>query len=290
MTHFTVVLPTTGDRGPLLPLIVGQLQLQSVRDWELFIIGDGVTAETRRMIESLTTGDSRIRFFDHPKHPRRGEIYRHEALQQAAGRHVAYLCDRDLWFHDHLESLAGALEEFDFAHTHRFTVNLDGTLTPGPRCDLERPAHRSFVAKRHSAFGLSSVGHTLAAYRRLPHGWRTTPSDFKTDHYMWMQFLNDPGCRAASVPRPTVLYFHRGEHPGWATARRLEELLLWQGKVATVAGQEAVRSEAMNDLRRPWPRVRHWILSELWWHRSAFLAIRRSLNVVRALSGRRRSW
>ena len=91
----TVLIPTSIDRGPTLALAVDSVLRQTVRDLEVFIIGDGVHEVTREAARSLEKADSRVRFFDHPKHARRGEPYRHEALQEARGRVVCYLCDRD---------------------------------------------------------------------------------------------------------------------------------------------------------------------------------------------------
>ena len=46
----TVVLPTTGDRGPLLPYSVGSILSQTVRNIEVFIMGDGVTVRRVRQL------------------------------------------------------------------------------------------------------------------------------------------------------------------------------------------------------------------------------------------------
>ena len=46
---------------------------QTVRDLEVFIIGDGVHDVTREAARALEKTDPRVRFFDHPKHARRGE-------------------------------------------------------------------------------------------------------------------------------------------------------------------------------------------------------------------------
>src|SRR5882724_7051582 len=112
----TIIIPTSIDRGPTLTLAVESVLRQTVRDLEVFIIGDGVHAVTREAARALEQADARVRFFDHPKHARRGEPYRDEALQTARGRVVCYLCDRDLYLPDHVETMDGLLKEADFAH------------------------------------------------------------------------------------------------------------------------------------------------------------------------------
>ena len=80
--YATVMVPTTAGRGPLLPFSIGSILSQTVRDFELFIMGDGVDEATRRQIHDLMRRDARIRFFDYPKHERRGEPHRHAALAE----------------------------------------------------------------------------------------------------------------------------------------------------------------------------------------------------------------
>lgn len=223
----TVVVPTTGDRGPLLPFSVGSILSQSVADLEVFILGDGVTSETRSLIQDLLQSDPRIRFFDHPKDERRGEQHRHVALKEARGRIVCYLCDRDLMLPHHVEEMLRVLHDRDFGHTLRFDIREDGSLGFRHTVDINHPEDRARLDSARLLAPLSFVGHTLEAYRRLPFGWRTTPTGIETDRYMWTQFLSQAECTTATSTRPTILYFKRGNHPGWPTERRLEELRKW---------------------------------------------------------------
>lgn len=211
----TILLPTTTDRGPLLPLVVGCIQRQTVTDFELFIIGDGVTEATRTVCRQLAAEDSRIRFFDHPKHPRRGEEYRHAALQEAQGRIVLYTCDRDLWLPQHIAQMDHCLQTADFVSGHYYTVLPTGELSS----TLKSTAFEETV--------LSAIGHTLALYRALPQGWATTPARFPTDVYMARKLVQHPTCRPVVNWIPTFLYFKRGNHPGLSTAERYRELHHW---------------------------------------------------------------
>lgn len=277
MTAFTIVLPTTGDRAPTLEPVLRQVQLQSLADWELFVIGDGVDAQTRAVIERWCAQEPRMRFFDHPKHSRRGEVYRHEALLGARGLNVAYLCDRDLWLFDHLETLATALVDRDFAHTGKFGVQRDGSYCYGVDIDLENPAQRLRFEQRPLPVAMSSVAHSLKSYLDLPYGWRTTPKENKTDHYMWRQFLREGQCSGRTVRWPTLLYFNRGDHPGWPSAQRAAELCLWQQRLTSIAAQQQFRSDAMRELARPGNRARQAWRSWLYWHprwRSAYARLR----------------
>lgn len=243
--EFTIILPTTGNRGALLPYSVGSIQNQTIGDFELFIIGDGVTDETRDIIGKLQDEDSRIRFFDHPKNERRGEIYRHRALQEAKGRNVCYLCDRDLMLPNHLETMQQLLKYYNFASTTFINVRENQKLNIWQYIGYFGPASEAKEVKTKAGISLSNACHTLDLYHKLPFGWRTTPKEHYTDIYMWTQFLGHPECNAYSHTEPTVLYFKRGNHPGASVEDREKELVVWSKKITSTTDIARLKEEAL---------------------------------------------
>ncbi len=244
----TVVIPTTTDRGPLLPYSIGSVLRQTIQELEVFVIGDGITEKTRQIVLQLQEKDDRIRLFDHPKHPRRGEEYRHAALQEAKGEIVAYLCDRDLMLPNHLLALYDHLQHYDFVSVNHFDVSRDQQISLGAKHHGYGPVEDMTNPEvTLGAHKLSSIGHTLAAYKALPEGWRTTPQDQATDRYMWRQFLENPGLKVFHDPHPTFLYFKRGGHPGWPTAKRLVELKEWSVVMEDTKRWEEARVKALGN-------------------------------------------
>lgn len=229
-------------RGPVLPYSVGSVLGQTVRDIELFIVGDGVCDETRAVIAELQDADDRIRFFDFPAHPSRGEPNRHEVLTgEATGEIVCYLCDRDLYLPDHVERMSLLLREADFAHTLPFDIRPDDSFRFKSDMDIARPKDRAWILRGwevENGIPLSFAGHTMDLYRRLPHGWRETPPGLYTDIYMWEQILAEPTCRAVSDHRPTVLYYPSYMRRGWSVDQRREELQRWSERMAGQAWKE----------------------------------------------------
>lgn len=238
----TVVVPTTGDRGPLLRYSIGSILQQPVRDIEVFVIGDGVTDDARRAVEALASADSRVRFFDHPKHERRGEPNRHAALKSARGRIVCYLCDRDLMLPNHISRMLDALTRADFAFSLHADLGPDGAFSVRELHDFTGPGDRG---GRRLAIPLSMVAHTMAFYRRLPFGWRTTPADIATDEYMWMQFFDEPDCRAALVPVPTIAYLKWGDYDSEHHLRGIERLYQ---RYITPGGADRYLADLFSDL------------------------------------------
>ena len=111
--------------------------------------------------------------------------------------------------------------------------------------DLASPQCREWLLRPdRNSVSLTGTAHTVAAYRRLPHGWRTTPPDRWPDHYMWQQFLAQPWVRAATAARVTAVQFpsHLDDRAGLPPERRRAELMAWRDQLAT--GEGRARFEA----------------------------------------------
>ena len=224
MTDGTILIPTF-RHAAVVPYAVDSALDQGGVSVEVFVVGDGVEDATRAALEPFL-GDDRVRFFDFPKGARHGELHRHEALREATGRIVCYLSDDDLLLRDHVGGMARLLDDADFAHSLSVRFFPDGGLEYFP-WNFGRRDFQSFTPGRIASIGLTGVAHTLEAYRRLPHGWRTTPPETLTDHYMWQQWVELPGFRAAMSDRLTYLTF---PDPFWGTltdAERAAALADW---------------------------------------------------------------
>lgn len=220
----TVLIPTYADRGPCLRYTVDSILRQTVQDLEVFIMGDGVAETSREIIHELCAADPRVRFFDHPKHARRGEPYRDEALMQhARGEIVCYLTDHDLYLPHHVEVLYVALREADFAHTLVAGVADDEKMVfePLSAFGLE-PACVAEHAEYRDLLPLAFGAHRLDFYRALPQErrWHQTPADWVTDGYFYHNLMTAPGVRMATVHEFTVVYLanalsQRRKQPGY---------------------------------------------------------------------------
>jgi GalNAc5-diNAcBac-PP-undecaprenol beta-1,3-glucosyltransferase len=230
MTLAATVLIPTHDHGPTLLRSVPSVLAQTVEELEVFVIGDGVPDVTREIMVELRS-DERVTFFDHPKGPRHGEVYRHEALAQARGEIVCYLSDDDLWLPGHVAQLQALLADADFAHARPLWIDPDDRPRPW-LVDLSRPFYRELLLSAQNRVPLGSAGHTLELYRRLPAGWRTAPAEIPTDLYMWQQILSVPACRAVSGSETTYLHFPSPARKGWSIEARLAELDTWTTRLS----------------------------------------------------------
>lgn len=232
MVAATVLIPTH-DHGETLRYSIPTALRQTVEDIEIFIVGDAVPDVTRAIVRDFASSDRRVRFFDFPKGPSRGELYRHQVLEEARGEIVCYLFDDDLWLPDHIVVVQELLRDADFAVTLPVVVGSGGEIFAS-FVDLARPLHRRLFTNSRSGTVSepTCAAHTMALYRRLPHGWQTTPPGLAPDKFMWAQCLADPSTIARSSDRPTAIIFRDPPRRGWPLSRRLDELREWSGRLS----------------------------------------------------------
>ncbi len=102
--NVSIILPTY-NRAHYLKEAIESVLTQTYQDWELLIIDDGSTDETRSVAQSYVERDSRISYHYHSNQG--VSAARNVGIQLARGRYVAFLDDDDLW---QPEKLAWQLE------------------------------------------------------------------------------------------------------------------------------------------------------------------------------------
>ena len=226
-----MILPTHNHASTLAAAIESALA-QSVEDFTLVVIGDGVNDDSRWIVDAYTRSDQRVVFIDEPKAPRHGEEIRDRVIRDVQARFIAYHGDDDLLFPKHLETMIESIGEADFVHPLPIFVRADETLQTIPT-DLSRqdcidwhlgPIHRNAVS-------LTGVLHTKAAYLRLPYGWRLTPVGRWTDHYMWQQFFELEGFRAVTASVSTTVKLTSDDRVEWGAEKRGEEAERWWARL-----------------------------------------------------------
>lgn len=211
-----ILLPTTGNRIPQLRVSIASVRQQTHTDWRLVVIGDGIDAETEKYLRGLEEEDSRIECQSHEKSTRRGEDHRHRLIQSLAPDEfpfIAYLCDRDLWFPDHLSLGLRALgtESSGFFAAQGWSMLASGEIYPvqNPVFMWTMPTGLKGNAEYH--YPLSSVIHTRSLYDQTE-GWTETPVGMPTDVYMWRKLLRLPSAKVLSHPLASFCFFRSMEH------------------------------------------------------------------------------
>lgn len=259
----TIVIPTH-NHGPTLRASVTSVLRQTVPDIEVFVIGDGMTEETRDIASEIAKTDQRVTVFDNPKGERHGELYRHAALQSARGRIVCYLSDDDLYFPSHVEHMSELLEDADFAHALASRVEPNGEFAPWI-VDLSISIHRTELLAGRNRNPLSTCAHTLSAYRALAQGWTCAPAGVPTDVFMWSKFIHHPGCRFRGGWRPTVLVFPALDRKTWPLAERARELETWLGQISEKGSADELTTAIYKQVVRASAELEGWAI----WERQA---------------------
>ena len=255
MPRISVLLPTH-EHASTLPYAVRSVQRQGVDDLEILICGDGATEQVRAVVAELMRGDERIRFFDLPKAPARGELNRDYVMRQAKGEFIFHQNDDDLWLPGHVETLERALEEADFVGAIQVNVDTDGKVR-AHYFDLERTEFvtpwldwqpNGFGPWACNGFGPIFVAHRLDAFLRLPEGWVTTAPGLPADQSMWHRFLRQSWCRAKFLRWPVALHFPAPDRQDWGLARRGEELRHWTEIIEAADYAARIWRDIMPDL------------------------------------------
>jgi glycosyltransferase involved in cell wall biosynthesis len=106
MPKVSVIIPTHNRAGLLRQAIASVLR-QSFHDFEIIVVDDASTDETRAAIASQA--DVRIRYFRHDKN-RGGSASRNAGIAHATGEYIAFLDDDDCWLPEKLAAQVRLLD------------------------------------------------------------------------------------------------------------------------------------------------------------------------------------
>ena len=112
MPRVSVLMPTF-RQAAFLRRAIESLRGQSLADWELIVVDDGSPDETQSVL-SRYTADPRVRCRELRQNAGLGAAL-NVAIEEARAPLVAYLPSDDVYYRDHLASLADCLEAFPSA-------------------------------------------------------------------------------------------------------------------------------------------------------------------------------
>lgn len=108
---FSIVIPTYNRAGSILDAINSALN-QDVLDFEIVVVDDGSTDNTRSIIEKRALSDPRLRYI-HQNNAERSRA-RNNGIEQAKGRYICFLDSDDLYLPNHLSTFHSELENRNF--------------------------------------------------------------------------------------------------------------------------------------------------------------------------------
>src|SRR3954447_14715131 len=142
MPLVSVLLPTY-DQANFIGRAIDSLLGQRLADWELIVVDDGSPDHTADGAKPYLA-DPRIRYERLPRNRGLGAALNH-GLGMAAGRYIAYLPSDDVYYADHLATLAAAMEEgavlVNSGLRHHYNRSTLGAV-PGHSLQLVQVMHR----------------------------------------------------------------------------------------------------------------------------------------------------
>jgi glycosyltransferase involved in cell wall biosynthesis len=103
MTRFSVIIPTY-NRAHIIGETLDSILCQSFRDFEIFVIDDGSTDDTSKVLERYS---GRIRYLWQPNS---GPIVaRNRGIAESTGEYIAFLDSDDRWYPGKLEQINKAI-------------------------------------------------------------------------------------------------------------------------------------------------------------------------------------
>lgn len=101
MSKVSIIIPTY-NRADLLIRTVTSVQNQTLKDFELFIIDDGSTDNTKKVVENLAKKDKRIKYL-WQKNSGGAASPKNNAIKYCSGKYITYLDHDDEWLPEKLE-------------------------------------------------------------------------------------------------------------------------------------------------------------------------------------------
>jgi glycosyltransferase involved in cell wall biosynthesis len=151
----TVLMPTY-NRPAYLPQAIASVVRQAFEHWELLVINDG-GRDVRGVVEGF--GDPRISYLEQAENRGKAACL-NLGLERARGRYVAYLDDDDIWYPNHLGTLARALDEhpqLGVAYSDLYAV----VFLKGPRGKRYPLEKRVVICRDFNRLLMFHFNHTL---------------------------------------------------------------------------------------------------------------------------------
>jgi len=290
----SVIIPTF-NRARQVQSALGSVLTQTYRNFEVIVVDDGSTDETKKGVASFIKDQSRagiqIHYIDQPNQGQ--SAARNRGIKEAKGEWIAFLDSDDLWLPGKLERQVEALRQFEGKSwacitDARFVDNLGMDTTSFLRgcrdyegdVGLDYEATQS-LAKMRDPFCVSTLlVHTEVAERA---GWFDASFKYAEDHDFLLRLsLATPICYVNSL----LCMIDQSESPEGSRCRP------WDDPEVRLLGWQLVLEKWLNLNEQLSPDVRKTIMHNLqcvhsaWtnWHLehrkydSAFISVREALG------------
>ncbi len=111
------IITPTWNCGRWIAETIQSVQAQTYTNWEMLIVDDCSTDNTREIVDQFMADDSRIKYFCNEQNSG-AALSRNRALREAKGRWIAFLDSDDLWLPEKLERQIQFMKENNYAFSY----------------------------------------------------------------------------------------------------------------------------------------------------------------------------
>ena len=174
------------NAGAYIEEAIHSVMDQTVTDWELLVLDDGSSDDTRTRVAALAAKDSRIRLLPNEKNLGAANT-RNRGFDLCRGRYVALLDSDDRWMPEKLEKQLLLLEQTGADFSYCSYAIVDGAGEPAKN-DYIVPGNVSFEGLlRENCIGCS----TVVLRREITERYRFNPDFYHEDYVLWLQLTRD---------------------------------------------------------------------------------------------------
>lgn len=207
------VVIATHNRPAALRQALRSVLAQTLQDWETIVIGDACRAETAATVAAF--GDARISYVDLPVNFGEQSGPNNIGFARARGRLVAILNHDDLWFPDHLASMAGWIDATGADVVIARGAIIEPTLMRGDplRTSIYGMGKDGFYDPVVTAgYGSAQMVRRASLSRLGP--WRPASECWCESSQDWLFRAWRKGAVIATMPHLTVLSIFSGQRGG----------------------------------------------------------------------------
>ena len=163
---FSIIIPTY-NRAHLISTAIQSVLAQSVKDWELIIIDDGSTDNTKEVVFSFQ--DPRIMYGYQENKGR--SLARNAGLHNARGIWICFLDSDDWYLEDHLEAFENGMKQYPNAEIFKTGVTfqkVDGSVLSESNFYNSEKDQIPFILENYAGVLDLCIHHTLAKANGFP--------------------------------------------------------------------------------------------------------------------------
>ena len=216
----SIIMPTYNS-ATYIEAAIGSVLEQDYTNWELLIVDDCSTDNTKQVIEPFLS-DERIHYFK-SKERAGAAVCRNHALRKAKGRWIAFLDSDDIWEPEKLETQIKFMEEngYAFSYTAYQEMDADGNLTG---VTISGPKH---VTKK-DMYNFCWPGCLTVMYDATKIGLIQIEDIKKNNDYaMWLKVCKKADCYLL----PEVLAKYRRGRTGSVSTHGITTMIGWHYKL-----------------------------------------------------------